>query len=140
MHISWYRIEKTKLQWCCCRMHSILAVVIQAQPMLCLQCTIQKMIRAPIQQLLRSMHIHNDYEGIHAYCNDELMRWSVNPSHEIFFFFHSHRIHRFKMLMCLYQVENFNHWVHVCQARMLSHKYLALNACTLKWNSFRKFN
>lgn len=43
------------------------------------------------------MHIYNDYDGMHMpIANDELMRWSVNPQHEIHF-----RIHRQKKSVCV---------------------------------------
>lgn len=48
--------------------------------------------------------------------------------------------HSLSMRLCRCTSMNVNHWAHVCQARMRSHKYLALNACSLKWNSFQKFN
>lgn len=38
------------------------------------------------KQFLRSMHIYNDYDGMFAYRNDELMRWSVNPQNMKFIF------------------------------------------------------
>lgn len=51
------------------------------------------------------MHIYNDYEGMHMpIANDELMRWSVNPQHEIHFLIHRH-IHKKMKYMFEYVYE-----------------------------------
>lgn len=48
------------------------------------------------------MHIYNDYEGMHMpIANDELMRWSVNPQHEIHFLITPKK----KNEMCVYVYE-----------------------------------